>query len=322
MYFVYSALLASVFLLSSPWWILQAAVRRKYREGLGERLGTVPARLRPSNSNDARRVVWIHAVSVGEVLAIAGIAEQLQQLGFRVAVSTTTMTGQKLARERFGAGNACYFPLDFAFCIRPYLQALQPQLVILAETEFWPNFLRLAKNSGARLAVVNARISDRSFPRYRRWRGLLHRVLQHVDLFCAQSEQDSRRLRDIGAPAERVEVAGNLKFDTAPPSELPIVQQMRAAIRQGGATPVIVCGSTVEGEEPWLLQDFAAQLVPRYPRALMVMAPRHPERFGQVAQTAASYGLGLERRSQWTGADLTDRPRLPVRSTARRTHFV
>src|SRR5215467_4916227 len=155
MYLLYSALLALALLISCLWWLLQMAVRRKYRAGLSERLGFVPARLQPRSNVPC--VVWIHAVSVGEVLAIAGIAEQLKQarLGLRVVVSTTTATGQKLAQQRFGAENVFFFPLDFGFCVKPYLRALQPDLVVMAETEFWPNFLRLARGSGARMAVVN-----------------------------------------------------------------------------------------------------------------------------------------------------------------------
>ena len=116
-------------------------------------------------------VIWIHAVSVGEVLAISTLVKKLREQypDHRILISTTTATGNKLARDRFGAENVFYFPLDFGFAIQPYLRALRPQVVILAETEFWPNFLRLVQLIGAKIAVVNARISDRSFPRYRRW---------------------------------------------------------------------------------------------------------------------------------------------------------
>src|SRR4051812_1648512 len=167
MYFVYRSLLALALLLSSPWWLLRMMTHGKYRAGLSERLGRVPRRLR---IKDERPAIWIHAVSVGEVLAVAGLVQRLRAEFFehRVVVSTTTKTGQELARKRFGDDNVFYFPIDLAVCIRPYLRALRPELVVLAETEFWPNFLRLAKRSGAQIATVNARVSDRSFPRYRR----------------------------------------------------------------------------------------------------------------------------------------------------------
>src|ERR1700727_1490705 len=169
MYLVYSTLLTLGLLLSLPYWALQALWHGKYRAGLSERLGNVPERLRDKAS---RPVIWVHAVSVGELLAVSGLVKELKSNfpRHRVVISTTTDTGQKLARARFGAENVFYFPLDFAFAINPYLRRLQPALVVIAETEFWPNFLRLAGNSGARIAVVNARISDRSWPGYRKWR--------------------------------------------------------------------------------------------------------------------------------------------------------
>ena len=148
----------------------------------------------------------------------------------RVLVSTTTDTGQELARKRFGEENVFYFPMDFAFAIRPYMRALRPELVVLVETEFWPNFLRLAHASGAKVAVVNARISDRSWPRYRRFRWALRRMLKHIDLFLAQTQEDSARLQSIGAEAGRVQVTGNLKFDVSLPAPPPIVESLRRSL--------------------------------------------------------------------------------------------
>src|ERR1700676_241497 len=282
MYLIYSAMLAAGLLVSLPYWLLQRLRHGKYRAGLGERLGRIPQRLLALRG---RPVIWVHAVSVGEVLAISGLVEQLRNRlsGHQVIISTTTDTGQKLARSRFGAENVFYFPLDFAFAIRPYLRLLQPKLVVIAETEFWPNFLRLVHASGARIAVVHARISDRSWPRYRRVRHLLTDVLQRVDLFLTQTAEDARRLRQIGAPAERVHVTGNLKFDVPAPAAPPIVASLRASFQQTNSGPVIVCGSTVEGEESLLLQALVNVLA-SHPRAVMILAPRHPERFGEVAE--------------------------------------
>ena len=168
-------------LLSLPYWLYQILRHGKYRVGFFDRMGRVPIRLRFGSvpGSPSRRVIWVHAVSVGEVLAVSNLVEQMQRSfpQHRVLLSTTTDTGQQLARKRFGEDSVFYFPLDFAFAIRPYLQALRPELVVLAETEFWPNFLRLAHASGARIAVVNARISDRSWPNYRRWRWALRRML-------------------------------------------------------------------------------------------------------------------------------------------------
>jgi 3-deoxy-D-manno-octulosonic-acid transferase len=298
MYLFYSALLAAGLLVSLPYWMLGRQRHGKYREGLGERLGKVPARL----ERQAGWAIWIHAVSVGEVLAVSGLVGEMRRRlpRYRVFVSTTTATGQKLARQLFGEDSVFYFPLDFAFAIRPYLAMLQPKLIVLAETEFWPNFLRLAHESGARVAVVNARISDRSWPGYRRVRRILTGVLRTVDLFLAQTEEDARRLRQIGAPVERIQVSGNLKFDLAAAPPPAIVSSLSLAFQQAAAGPVVVCGSTVEDEEGLLLRAFENVLA-SHPRAVMILAPRHPERFGEVAQLLEQLGIRFWRRSLWSG---------------------
>jgi len=289
--------------VSLPYWLVEMARHGKYRKGLGERMGRVPGRLRLPGPEE--RAIWVHAVSVGEVLAVAGLVEGLQRRfpRHRIFISTTTDTGQSLARKRFGEASVFYFPMDFTFAIRPYMKALRPQLVVVAETEFWPNFLRLAHASGARVAVVNARISDRSWPSYRRFRGLLRKVLVNVDLFLAQTEQDAERLRDIGGNAERVRVAGNLKFDIPVPTAPAMVESLRNSIAGSGAGPVLVCGSTVEGEESLLLRSFENLLV-RHPRAVMILAPRHPERFSAVAALLEKMSIRFWRRSAWNSEKL------------------
>jgi 3-deoxy-D-manno-octulosonic-acid transferase len=291
-------------LLSLPYWLIQMLRHGKYRKGLAERLGFVPPRLQPANKE--RAVIWVHAVSVGEVLAVAGLIEELRRRmpGNQIFISTTTDTGHALACKRFGEDHVFYFPMDFAFAIRPYLRALCPRMVVIAETEFWPNFIRLAHRSGARIAVVNARISDRSWPNYRRFRGLLRRLLEDVDLFLPQTDADAARLRDIGADADRVRVTGNLKFDIPAPAAPEIVDKLRESIAANGAGPVLVCGSTVEGEESLLLKAFENVLV-QHPRAVMLLAPRHPERFALVAALLAQMSIQYRRRSEWRGENLT-----------------
>ncbi|MGC2773990.1 MAG: 3-deoxy-D-manno-octulosonic acid transferase [Candidatus Sulfotelmatobacter sp.] len=302
--FLYSVALALGMLVSLPYWLFQLARHGKYSKGLAERLGRLPSRLvLPKEQEPA---IWVHAVSVGEVLAVAGLVEELQRRfpQHRIFISTTTDTGQALARKRFGEANVFYFPMDFAFAIRPYLRALRPRMVVIAETEFWPNFLRLAHAGGARIAVVNARISDRSWPSYRRFRGLLRRLLANVDLFLAQTPEDAARLRDIGATPERVRVTGNLKFDVPAPAPPAIVESVRKSIAATGAAPVLVCGSTVDGEESLLLKAFENLLV-QHPRAVMILAPRHPERFAAVAALLEQMSIRFLRRSLWNGEALT-----------------
>jgi 3-deoxy-D-manno-octulosonic-acid transferase len=301
--FLYSAALAIIMLVSVPYWFFQMAARGKYWKGFAERIGRVPARLRLPEANE--KVIWVHAVSVGEVLAVTGLAEELKSdvPGCRLFISTTTDTGQALARERFGAANVFYFPMDFAFAIRPYLRKLRPRIIVIAETEFWPNFMRLAHASGARIAVVNARISDRSWPRYRRFRVLLSKVLANVDLFLAQTSEDAARLQDIGAEPDRVRVTGNLKFDISAPAPPAIVERLRKSIAANGGGPVLVCGSTADGEEPLLLKAFENVLV-QHPRAVMILAPRHPERFAEVAALLEQMPVRFSKRSLWNGEPL------------------
>jgi 3-deoxy-D-manno-octulosonic-acid transferase len=303
MYLLYSALLAIGLLVSLPYWLLQMLRHGKYHEGLGERLGGLPRRFDKVSDSPT---IWVHAVSVGEVLAVSGVIDELRRHfpQHRIVISTTTSTGQRLARKRFGEESVFYFPLDFAFAIRPYLRVLRPELIVIAETEFWPNFLRLAHASGARIAVVNARISDRSWPGYRRFGLLLSGVLRRIDLFLAQTEEDARRLREIGAPAQRVQVKGNLKFDVAPLSPPPIIASLRAAFEQAEVGPILVCGSTVEDEEPLLLRAFENVLA-SYPGAMMILAPRRPERFGQVSELLKHLGIRFWRRSLWSGDPLS-----------------
>ena len=243
-------------------------------------MGRVPARLRLPQGDE--QVILSSCGLSGRSAGCGWVGGTTEQRLARPGIfSTTTDTGQALARKRFGEKNVFYFPMDFGFAIRLYLRALRPKMVVIAETEFWPNFIRLAHANGARIAVVNARISDRSWPRYRRFRGLLKRVLGDVDLFLTQTDEDATGCENIGASAERVRVIGNLKFESCAcgsgrcreRAEVDCGKRQRA---------VLVCGSTVEGEETILLKAFENVLV-QHPRAVMILAPRHPERFGAVA---------------------------------------
>ena len=295
MYILYSLLLALALLASLPWWVVQLLRLGKYRAGLKERLGLVPARLARGSQYGS---IWIHAVSVGEVLAISHLLEELQKANpkTKIYVSTTTATGQRLARDRFGEDRVFFMPLDFRFALRAYLDCLRPRLLILAEAEFWPNLLHYAKRREVAIAIVNARVSDRSFPRYRRFRWFFSRILSEVDLFLAQTKDDAQRLRALGAPAQRVQVSGNLKFDVRSASGSSLVEAIR---RDGGENRhIIVCGSTTEGEEELLLEAFRSVLQ-QFPTATLILAPRHPERFDRVASMVAASAITMIRRSRW-----------------------
>jgi 3-deoxy-D-manno-octulosonic-acid transferase len=292
---LYTSALFVALVLGLPYWLLAMATNGKYREGLSERLGWVPDRLR---KGDARKTIWVHAVSVGEVLAASRLVNELSACApqYRVLLSTTTRTGQRLARERTGATHAFYFPLDFPWIVRRYLRVLDPVLLVLVETELWPNLLTACRQNGIPVAVVNGRISDRSLPRYLRLRRLWTKILSGVSIFLAQSQEDVKRLKAIGAPAGRVSFAGNLKFDVRSAEPAPITTTLREKLPTG--TRVLVCGSTLEGEEEILLEAFH-QLLKNIPDCVMILAPRHPERFGRVVQLMKNRKETCVRRSNW-----------------------
>jgi 3-deoxy-D-manno-octulosonic-acid transferase len=279
---VYSALLTLGLVLSSPWWLLRMVTTERYREGLRMRLGAVPAQLLVAVRG--KRVIWVHAVSVGEVLAASRLVGELEaalSAGFCVVISTTTRTGQALARERFGAESVFYMPLDFAFAVRAYLSALRPATLILMESELWPRMLHECSRMGVPVAVVNARVSDRSFTRAMRMRCVWGRVLRRPSLWLAQSEEDARKLVAMGARAESVQVTGNMKYDIRAPKLSRVAELIREA---AAGRPIIVAGSTVSGislEEELLLGAWEQRLR-NEASALLVLAPRHPERFQAV----------------------------------------
>ena len=294
--FLYSLAWVAILAVSAPWWLWKMATTGKYREGLAERLGKVPHRLFLAGHRGP--VIWIHAVSVGEVIAISGLVHTLRASvpHYRIVVSTTTRTGQQVARERFGAENVFYYPLDFATAVRPYLRKLRPQLFVLAETEFWPRMLYECRRAGIPVAVVNARISDRSYPRYLRLKAVWKRILSGLAIVLAQTREDAARLRAIGVPADRVKLGGNLKYDVRANPASAVVESIRTALPHGAK--LLVCGSTLEGEEQLLL-DARPLLMAEHPELRMVLAPRHPERFGAVAALLDRSGIRWSRRSEW-----------------------
>jgi 3-deoxy-D-manno-octulosonic-acid transferase len=303
MYFLYSVLTAAGMALLAPYFALQGLRRGKYLNSLGERLGKLPPEL-IAQAAAAPGAIWIHGVSVGEAIAGQPLAKRLKErfADRLLFVSTTTTTGQHLARERMKfADGVFYFPLDWPLPVRRAFRAVRPGIVIILETEIWPNFLREARRRGVPVVFVNARISDRSLTGYRRvnrWLGnFVARVLGDARAFLAQSEEDARRIEELGAPAECIEVAGNLKYDLAPPAANRFSEWLGEQIRQQERWPVAVAGSVVADEEEPVLAAF--DIVQRqWRRALLVLAPRKPERFDFAAQIIADRGWKAVRRSQ------------------------
>ena len=295
--FFYNLALLSGLLASGPWWLWQIATTNKYREGLGERLGNVPAWIKSKAAG--RPVIWLHAVSVGEVLAVSRLVEELDRTvrDFQVLISTTTCTGQALARERFGPNRVFYCPLDVPWAVSAHLNAIKPRMLVLAETEFWPNLLSGCFRRKIPVVVVNGRISDRSWPRYKMLRRFWRPILSHISRALAQTEADAERLKAIGVAAERVAVSGNLKFDVRVAQEAEATRLLRTL---GPNLRFFVAGSTLDGEETALLEAWR-MILQQEPQLAMVLAPRHPERFGAVADLLGRSGLAWTKRSSWNG---------------------
>jgi 3-deoxy-D-manno-octulosonic-acid transferase len=293
---VYSSLLLAVLVVGAPYWLVRMATSGRYRAGLLGRLGRVPVGLQAAMAG--RDVIWVHAVSVGEVLAAAQLIRELKVAlpGWVVAVSTTTETGQRLAKERMPESPVFYLPLDFRFAVRRYLRALRPKMLVLMESELWPRLIEECAKDGVPVVVANARISDRSFPRYMRLQRLWRPFLKRISLFLAQNEETAGRLVKIGAPAERVKVMGNMKYDVRVGSESELTKMLRERLPVGAK--VLVSGSTLEGEETMLLEAWRA-VVATEPDAVMVLAPRHPDRFAAVAAMITASGFRLTRASEF-----------------------
>ena len=307
MYLIYSLLLGFAALLLTPYWLWQGIRHGKYFPNLGQRLGlSFPSLGKlPEQRSGA---IWIHAVSVGEALSGITLARRLKMAypNRPLVVSTTTLTGQALARERMPFADAIiYFPLDWAFSVRRALRAVRPSVVIVLETEIWPNFLHEANRHKVPVLFVSGRISDRSFARYQRLFGVfgfflrpfLRSALSNAATYLVQGEKDAERIRALGAPHERVHLSGNLKYDLELPAQTPISRWLAAEAQRGGRSPVIVAGSVVATEEPLALIAFGT-LQGEHPKALLVLAPRKPESFASAAEFIDESHRKFIRRSQ------------------------
>ena len=312
MYFIYSFLMGAAALLLAPYWLMKGLRDGKYLSNLRERLGLSFPTLGKLPA-DRPGAIWIHTVSVGELLSSIGLAKRLKEAhpNRPLVVSTTTMTGQALARERMQFADAVfYFPFDWSFCVRRVLLAIRPALVIVLETEIWPNFLREARGQKIPVLFVSGRISDRSFARYERYlsrfgfflRPFLRNALANANAFLMQSEKDAERIRALGAPADRVSVSGNLKYDMELPAATPLSSWLEAEARKQGRSPIVVAGSVVATEEPLALIAFGV-VQGEHPNALLVLAPRKPERFEAAAEFIHESRRKFLRRSQLALAD-------------------
>jgi 3-deoxy-D-manno-octulosonic-acid transferase len=295
MYFIYSLLLAVGFLILLPRFLYDAFHHGKYVAGFRERLGT----LSPVTSQP---LIWIHCVSVGETQAARPLVlEFKKQLpNHRIAISTTTLTGQNLAREIFknDAEKIFYFPFDWRWTVRRTLEALRPEVVLIMETELWPGFLRECERQQIPVVVLNGRLSERSFRRYRLFRGFMSRVLGGVSLAIMQTEADATRLRLLGIAADKVQVSGSLKFDAGTlPLNDALTAELCTRFNFTDDSPLILAASTHAPEERIVIEAFMRLTAPTVPTARLMIAPRHPERFAEVAALVEAFGLPWTRRS-------------------------
>ncbi len=297
MYFLYSLLLGLGVLALLPRFLLDALRHGKYAAGLGERAGRLPR-----FDAGGRPVLWLHCVSVGETQAARPLFDALLAAypGHAVVVSTTTQTGQRVAREAFGARAALvfHFPFDWAWSVRRALRSVNPSAVLLMETELWPRFLRECRRRGTPVALVNARISEKSFRRYRLVGSFIGRVVRDLALAVAQTERDAERLVALGLPHERVRVSGNIKFDMEEASGRPLTEELRRRFGFDGRRPLVVAASTHAPEERVVLEAFRRlRQTSGADGARLLVAPRHPERFAEVAALLEASGLAWAKRS-------------------------
>jgi 3-deoxy-D-manno-octulosonic-acid transferase len=299
MFFLYSLLYSLVFIVMLPLFALSAIFRGKHAAGLFQRLGFLPL-----FRSDKRPVVWLHCVSVGETNAARPVVD-LIKANFprhRIIVSTVTRTGQKLARTIFADTADCvfYVPFDWKFSVRRALRRFQPAVLLLMETEIWFNLIRETNKTGARVAIVNGRLSERSFTRYGYLKKFMRRVLGYLDLALMQENADATRLMSLGLRASKVKVTGNVKFDhDLDARENKLTDAFRERFGITTEAPLVIAASTHQPEEKWVLEAFkdvwksSGEKLPR-----LMIAPRHPERFDEVAELLKNTGFAWVRRSE------------------------
>lgn len=294
MYLAYSLLLSLGVFVLIPHFLYQALAHGKYLEGLRQRLGAL------SPIATQRPLIWLHCVSVGETQAARPLVDMLKREfpEHALVVSTITRTGQKLAADVFGkqADSVFYFPFDWRWSVRRALRTVNPSAVLLMETELWPNFLRECKTREIPVALVNGRISRQSYRRYSLIKFFLRRVLDSVSIAVMQSEADAQRLQELGMDPDRLRTAGNLKFDAGVvASAVGKTAEIRERFGLHAGAPLILAASTHAPEEKIVIESFKRVSESRPVR--LMLAPRHPERFQEVASLLESSGFSWARRT-------------------------
>jgi 3-deoxy-D-manno-octulosonic-acid transferase len=324
MFLAYSLLFTAGLILTAPYYLWRLRGHILSDAGWLDRFGFLPETFqqpdtrRPSGSQGGGGPIWVHAVSVGETLAVVRLVRELERRHpeRRIFMSHVTPAGREAGEKRLpsalarggratgerDSGATCpvagrfFLPLDLRWCVTRALERIRPAMLIIVETELWPNLLRSAHERGTRVVLVNARLSDGSFRGYGRFRFFIRCVLEHVDAVCAQTARDAERFQLLGLPAERVMVAGNVKFDAAPPQLGALPGILKRSLQASRRSPVVVAGSTMPGEEELVLEAWR-EIRRRYPQALLILAPRHPTRFESAAHLLSASGVRFVRRT-------------------------
>jgi 3-deoxy-D-manno-octulosonic-acid transferase len=309
MYILYNFVLLLVLILAAPYLAYQAVVYKKYLANLSARLG-----LSPIQSSFSQPTILIHCVSVGEFLAAEPLIEKLHKAlpNYKLIISTTTLTGQNLAKERASKfAYVCYFPLDFSFSVNRFFEQIKPKAIVIMETEIWPNFFNIAKKRSIPLFIANGRISDKSFNRYKKISFLLKNILDSVTCFMMQSSQDAERILALGAPMTKVKVLGNIKYDFGTTSQSDrldkLADDLSEKLNLSENLPLIIAGSTTPGEEEILIAAYSKVIqMPNLSSTRLLIAPRRPERFDEVANLLANNKIPFTRRSSLSSNGVTD----------------
>jgi 3-deoxy-D-manno-octulosonic-acid transferase len=292
MFVLYNILLFLGLVVILPYYLLIILFTGKYRKSIGQKFGFVPRNIYEQMQGQPR--IWIHAVSVGEVTAAAPVISSLREHfpGACIVLSTGTETGQEMARKICTAATAFfYYPIDIPFVVRKVIKAVNPHIFILVETELWPHFIRICKSHGAKVIMVNGRISPRSFKRYKLTRFFWKGIVNAIDEIGVISRIDAERLQVMGAKPENIHVLGNAKYDSLAAKALPGFQEEIAVrLNMKKDERVLVAGSTHEGEDR-IVFDVYRKLLDRYPDFKFIIIPRHPERGHDVLALAKELGF-------------------------------
>lgn len=294
---LYNILFTFLLVFAAPYFLFRSLIDGRFRREWVQRMGFLP-------TLSSKNPVWIHAASVGEVLCSISLLKKIKKEvpDCEIVLTTMTSTGNETAKKLIPEADwILFFPVDHPFTIRRAVQKIRPRLLLIAETELWPNLLRLCGRKKIPVVLFNGRISEKSFRGYLLFKSFFKRCLNNIFLFLMQTEEDRNRIIEIGAPPDRTEVAGNIKFDQVFPSiDLDATVELSASLGLRGNETVLIAGSTHQGEEEIFIQLFK-NLRETDPHLILILAPRHLDRLEEVEKILKSEGVSWKRRSSLSG---------------------